>query len=168
MRTELVICVMTIIFGMFAVRIAEAKGCVGLVYAIMDCSAYDCVAKLSGKQVKYEVLGAHNGVCRYSESDETGFTLCNVSKEDFAAVSNYLVQLFTKSGSISYYDTARLRAKTCDFYRVLRNSFIKRGAELDEQRVREIERAMGMRIRREEVEGVKSLFFDDEAMKKLE
>ncbi|AGR79011.1 hypothetical protein APHNP_0627 [Anaplasma phagocytophilum str. ApNP] len=146
-----------------------AQECIGLAHAIMDCSAYKCVADLTGERVRYEVLGSNEeGVCKYSESDETGFALCRVSQEDFSHISNYLVQLFTKSSNVRYHEIARMKARTCRFYRVRGNSFIKRDEALNESDVRAIERVVGMRIRKEEVEGVRSMFFDEEDLKKLD
>ncbi|MFV9839058.1 MAG: hypothetical protein AB8U44_03470 [Aaplasma endosymbiont of Hyalomma asiaticum] len=146
---------------------ANATGCIGLVYAMMDCSAYTCATEISGHRMKYEVLGKSEGNCKYSESDESGFALCSVSQEDFGVVSNYLVQLFTKRGNVSHFEIAKLKAKTCSFYRALGNSFIKREIELEKSDVRQIERKVEMRIRKEEIEGVKSLFFDEEDLKEL-
>ena len=146
---------------------ASATGCIGLVYAIMDCSAYTCDTDISGHRIKYEVLGKSEGNCKYSESDESGFALCSASQEDFGVVSNYLVQLFTKRGNVSHFEIAKLKAKTCNFYRARGNSFIKREIELEKSDVRQIERKVGMRIRKEEIEGVKSLFFNEEDLKEL-
>ncbi|UQD54801.1 hypothetical protein ESP60_03820 [Anaplasma phagocytophilum] len=145
-----------------------AQECTGLAHALMDCSVYKCVADLAGERVHYEVLGSNSGVCKYSESDETGFALCMVSQEDISHLSNYLVQLFTKSSNVRYHEIARVKARTCRFYRVRGNSFIKRDEALNESDVRAIERVVGMRIRKEEVEGVRSMFFDEEDLKKLD
>lgn len=155
---------------LISVLVNEAKGeeCVGLLYAMMDCSAYKCVAKFSGDKVVYEVLGSSNKGCKYSESDKSGFSLCHVSRENFSLVSNYIVQLFTKSSNVRSADVARLKAKTCGFYRVFGNSFVKREVELGEDAVREISLAVSKRIRKEEIEGIKSMFFSDKDLQKLD
>ena len=159
--------IFSLYMGGFA-SIAGATGCIGLVYAMMDCSVYDCVAEISGHRTRYEVLGKSEGNCRYSESDESGFAMCSVTQEDFGVVSNYLVQLFTKRGNVSHFEIARLKAKTCSFYRARGNSFIKREIELNKSDVRKIERSVEMRIRREEIESVQSIFFDEKDLKELE
>ncbi|QJC27817.1 hypothetical protein ANPL_03835 [Anaplasma platys] len=152
-----------------AVLVQDARGeeCVGLLYAMMDCSAYRCVAKFSGDKVVYEVLGSSSKGCKYSESDKSGFSLCHVSRENFSVVSNYIVQLFTKSSNVRPADVARLKAKTCNFYRVFGNSFVKKEVELGEDAVREISVAVSKRMRKEEIEGIKSIFFSEEDLKKL-
>ncbi|MEH0831721.1 hypothetical protein [Anaplasma bovis] len=140
--------------------------CVGLVYSLMDCTPYKCVAQFSEHEIEYEILGSFKDkYCRYSEKDKSGFTLCDISDEDFGATSNYLMQLLTRnSNSIEHDDVTRLKAKTCRFYRTLGNSFVKKGMRLDEQDVKKIERIVESRIRREEVNGLRSMLFDDEEL----
>ncbi|MGN7661739.1 MAG: hypothetical protein ACTJLK_03900 [Anaplasma sp.] len=133
----------------------------------MDCHAHRCVAQLHDKPVTYEVLGMSDGNCKYSERDESGFTLCSVSQSNYSAISGYLVRLFTKSGNIDIEAIARLRAETCDFYRTHGNSYIKRGKELSLSDVREIERAVERKVRKDEIKEIRSMFFEGEDIEKL-
>ncbi|KAF2281700.1 hypothetical protein GH714_042524 [Hevea brasiliensis] len=96
--------------------------------------------------------GISDGNCRYAERDSSGFALCRVSKDDFPAISNYLMQLLTKSSDVDIQAVSRLRATTCDFYRTKGNSFVKRGKELSDADVKDIERAIERKMRKDEVE----------------
>ncbi|MCU7611866.1 hypothetical protein [Anaplasma capra] len=144
-----------------------AEECIGLVYAMMDCSAYKCVAQFHGGSVTYEIIGISDGSCKYTERDNSGFTLCRVSKNDFSAISNYLVQLLTKSGNIDIVATSRLRAETCDFYKTKGNSFVKMGRELSSSDVKNIERAIELKVRNDEAGEIRSMFFTEEDVSKL-
>ncbi|MGN7678428.1 MAG: hypothetical protein ACTJLL_01540 [Anaplasma sp.] len=149
------------------VRHAFSRECTSLLYAMMDCRAHKCVAQLHGTPVTYEVLGISDGNCKYSERDESGFALCSVSQNNYPAISGYIVQLFTKSGGIDIEAVARLKAETCDFYRTHGNSYIKKGKELSLSDVREIERAVERRVRKDEIKEIRSMFFEGEDIEKL-
>ncbi|WP_238523270.1 hypothetical protein [Anaplasma centrale] len=109
-----------------------------------------------------------DGDCRYVERDSSGFTLCEVSKDNFPAVSNYLVQLFTKSNNVDILAVSRLRAATCDFYRTKGNSFIKRGKELSDADVKDIERAIERKMRSDAIGEIRSIFFTESDLSKLD
>ncbi|AAV86335.1 hypothetical protein U370_00815 [Anaplasma marginale str. Dawn] len=145
-----------------------AEECVGLLNAMMGCNAYRCVARFHGGSITYEVLGVSNGSCRYAERDSSGFTLCRVSKDNFPAISNYLVQLLTKSSNMDVLAVSRLRAATCDFYRTKGNSFVKRGKELSDADVKDIERAIERKMRKDEVGEIRSMFFTESDLSKLD
>ncbi|ASI47461.1 hypothetical protein AOV_00630 [Anaplasma ovis str. Haibei] len=145
-----------------------AEECVGLVHAMMGCNAYRCVAQFHGGSIIYEVLGISDGNCRYAERDSSGFALCRVSKDDFPAISNYLMQLLTKSSDVDIQAVSRLRATTCDFYRTKGNSFVKRGKELSDADVKDIERAIERKMRKDEVGEIRSMFFTESDLSKLD
>ncbi|KJV69536.1 hypothetical protein NLO413_0929 [Candidatus Neoehrlichia lotoris str. RAC413] len=146
---------------------AKANSCVGLIDALKTCKPYKCVIKFVEDKLEYEVLGIRRKGCKYLERDLSGLSLCYLSSDNLNIMSDYLVKIFTKNASINTKQIEVLKSRICRFYASMDGGLIDMGKEFTEENIKDVEYKAGLEKRKAEANSIKSIFFDEDIMKKL-
>ncbi|MGN7618967.1 MAG: hypothetical protein ACTJLM_03515 [Ehrlichia sp.] len=146
---------------------ASQHNCLGLVYALNNCTGYTCNMNFLNNKVRYTVFGIIDDRCKMSEVDDSGVTLCYFPKEKIRMMSEYLVRVITNNMNIETNKIEHALSKVCEFYSTVQGTLIQENAEITEDNALEVKRAVELEKRNFNVGKIGSIFFSDVDIVKL-
>ena len=146
---------------------ADVHNCLGLLYALNNCTNYTCTLNFLNNKVQYTVFGVRDNTCKMSEMDDSGITLCYLPEDKLKVMSEYLVRVITNNMNIDTNKVENMLSQVCEFYSTVQETLIPENEEVTEKNALEIKRAAELKKRNFDMSKIKSIFFPNEDVVKL-
>ena len=157
-----------ILYIMFSIECkADVHNCLGLIYALNNCTSYTCNMDFFNNKVQYTIFGLRDNSCKISEMDDSGVAVCYLPEDKLKVMSEYLVRVITNNMNIDTNKIEYMLSQVCEFYSMIQETLIPENEEVTEKNALEIKRAAELKKRNFNIGKIKSIFFSNEDVVKL-